>query len=175
MRSPDSTSRFDAWLAEHRGIVYKLARVYAPQWSDEADLVQEMLVQLWRSLANYREQCRPSTWTYRVCLNTALTWQRGERRRGAVTVPAVSAHADILALEPRPGWTTEQAELLERLYQAVRTLPPSQRTLVVLSLDDLSYREISEVIGLSENHVGVALTRARKKLSTMMEGVRNEL
>ena len=175
MSSPDSTARFDAWLAEHRGIVYKLARVYAPLPSDEADLVQEMLVQLWRSLANYLEQCRPSTWTYRVCLNTALTWQRGERRRGSLTPPAVSPAAELPALEPRPGWTTEQAELLERLYQAVRALPPSERTLVVLSLDDLSYREISEVTGLSENHVGVALTRVRKKLSTMLEGVRNEL
>jgi len=175
MSSPDSTARFDAWLAEHRGIIYKIARVYAPQRIDEADLVQEMLVQLWRSLANYREQCRPSTWTYRVCLNTALTWRRRERRRGSVTGLAAPASVDLPSPEPRPGWTAEQAELLERLYQTVRALAPSERTLVVLSLDDLSYREISEVTGLSENHVGVALTRARKKLSTMMEGVRNEL
>ena len=175
MSLPDPTARFDAWLAEHRGIVYKLARVYAPLPADEADLVQEMLVQLWRSLANYREQCRPSTWTYRVCLNTALTWHRGERRRQTVTAPAALPSAELRSLEPRPGWTVEQAELLERLFEAMRSLRPSERALIVLSLDGLSYREIGEVTGLSENHVGVALTRTRKKLSTMLEGVRDEL
>ena len=79
------------------------------------------------------------------------------------------------APEPRPGWTAEQAELLEQLYAAIRSLSPAERMIVLLSLDGLSYREIGEVSGISENSVGVALTRARQKLTLMLEGVRNEL
>src|SRR5688572_23093384 len=69
------------WWGEHRGIFHKIARSFAPGAADEADLIQEMLVQLWRSLAGYRSACQPSTWIYRVCFNTALSWKRGETRR----------------------------------------------------------------------------------------------
>ncbi len=163
------------WLTEHQGIFHKIARSYTTAVTDEAELVQEMIVQLWRSLGSFREQCKPSTWIYRVCLNTALTWRRGVRRRQSVTVTVASPPLDAATDQPRPGWTQEQAELLAQLYQAMRALPAAERTLVILSLDGLSYREISDITGLSENHVGVALTRTRRKLSEMLKGVRHEL
>ena len=166
--------RFTHWAGEHRGIFFKIARAYASTAGDQAELYQEMLVQLWRSLAGFRGQCGASTWIYRVCLNTALTWQRGERKRAA---RFGSEHAIALAesSEPRPGWTQEESELLTRLYEAVRLLPEGERTVVVLSLDGLSYREICEITGLTENHVGVPLNRARRKLAEMMKEVRHEL
>jgi len=175
MNPSEHSALFDAWLADYRGIVFKIARAYAAQPADEAELVQEILVQLWRSVGGFRGQCSPVTWIYRVSLNTALMWQRGQRRRHAVIESGATPRYEVPSPEPRPGWTAEQAELLDRLYSAIRALPPAERMLVLLSLDGLSYREIGEVSGLSENHVGVALTRARKKLSTMLEGVRNEL
>lgn len=175
MDSPAHTARFDDWLEEHRGIVFKVARSYAAQPADEAELVQEILVQLWRSAAGFKGQCSVVTWIYRVSLNTALVWRRGRSRRQAVIAPGTTPSFEALAPEPRLGWTAEQAELLELLYAAVRSLPPAERMLVLLSLDGLSYREIGEVAGISENHVGVALTRARRKLTAMLEGVRNEL
>ena len=78
------------WLTEHQGIFNKIARAYAATVADEAELVQEMIVQLWRSLGSFRKQCKSSTWIYRVCLNTALTWRRGVRRRQSVTITGAS-------------------------------------------------------------------------------------
>ena len=69
----------------------------------------------------------------------------------------------------------EQAELLEELYAAIRELSPADRSLVLLSLEGLSYRDISEVTGFTENQVGVTLTRARGKLAERLKGVRHEL
>ena len=175
MDSPEHSARFDDWLVAHRGIVFKVARSYAVQPIDEAELVQEILVQLWRSVSGFKGQCSVVTWIYRVSLNTALMWQRGQCRRHAVMESGAVPRYEVPAPEPRPGWTAEQAELLDQLYVAIRALPPAERMLVLLSLDGLSYREIGEVSGISENSVGVALTRARKKLTLMLEGVRNEL
>jgi RNA polymerase sigma-70 factor (ECF subfamily) len=176
MRSdPENERRFRAWWEEHRGVCYRLSRAYAPQADDQADLLQDMAVQLWRSLPGFKEQCRPVTWVYRVCLNTALGWQRGERVRQNLLAPEPGPVDRIAGTEPRPGWTQEKEELLERLYVAIRAQPPEQRTILLLSLDGLGYREIAELTGLTENHVGVTLTRARQKLAEQLKEVRDEL
>jgi len=171
---PDRDRLFLAWIETHRGIFFKIARAYATEPADQADLVQDMLVQLWRSLANFRAQCQLSTWIYRVCLNTALTWRRGEHTRRKRVVEGIDMDL-VVAPDPRPGQAQEELELLTRLYAAIRELPQVERTLIVLSLDGLSYREISDVSGLTENHVGVALNRARRKLAGMMKEVHHEL
>lgn len=168
-------TRFQLWLREHRGIFHRIARAYAATPQDEADLLQEMLVQLWRSLPGFRDQCRPVTWIYRVCLNTALGWRRGTTRRAAAITLSAEDLETVRSSEPRPGWTHENQELLDRLYACIRVLPPGERSLVLLSLDGLGYREISELMGLTENHVGVVLTRIRKKLAEELKEVRDEL
>lgn len=73
-----------------------------------------------------------------------------------------------------PADREEQGDLVDRLMAAVRSLPAAQRSLIVLALDDLSYREIAEITGLTENHVGVALNRARKALAAKMEEISHE-
>lgn len=171
----DREVRFQLWLREHRGIFHRITRAYTATAQDEADLLQEMLVQLWRSLPGFREQCQPVTWVYRVCLNTALGWRRGSDRRATAIALSETDLEAVRSPEPRPGWTHENQELLDRLYICVRALPPGERSLVLLSLDGMSYREISELMGLTENHVGVVLTRARKKLTEQLKEVRDEL
>ena len=172
--SADHDTLFKSWLEEHRGIVVKVTRSFAPAAADAADLQQEMLLQLWISLTSYAGQAKPSTWIYRVCLNTALTWRRGVSRRETRIEPGANlAHVATEAVSPadRAG----ERELLEKLYAAIRALPNFDRALVLLSLDGLAYREMAEVTGLTENHIGVALTRARKRLAEQMKGVTDEL
>ena len=165
---------FKDWIKEHRGIFLKVARSYAAEMPDQADLFQEMLLQVWRSIPSFRGQAKASTWIYRVCLNTALTLRRDEQQhRSRLKTP--EKLPEIASTEARPGWSHEESELVQQLYHAIRELAPSERSLVVLMLDGLSYREISWIAGLSENHVGVALTRARNKLASRLKGVRDEL
>jgi RNA polymerase sigma factor (sigma-70 family) len=72
---------FSAWLRDYGGIPVKIARSFASNPEDQRDLLQEMYLQLWRSIESFAAQAKASTWTYRVCLNTAMTWQRTEKRR----------------------------------------------------------------------------------------------
>ncbi len=166
--------RFAAWLEAHGAIPRQLSRAYAPEPADEADLHQEMLVQLWRSLPRYRAQAKPSTWIYRVCLNTGLTWRRTEGRRKARVVAQPEPIETASTSEIGPADAQEQQDLMAKLMHAIRGLPPGDRSLVVLALDGLNYREMGEITGMTENHVGVALTRARKKLALALKEVSDE-
>jgi RNA polymerase sigma-70 factor (ECF subfamily) len=159
---------FKRWLEQHTGLVFKVARTFAPSDTDRDDLVQEILLQLWRSLPRFEGKAKESTWIYRVALNTALAWHRGENKRRTAQTP-------FLAIEelPEPDDLArrERDELVARLYAAIRHLPKVDAALVLLYLDDLSYREMAEVLGLSETNVGVKLNRARKTLSELMNEV----
>jgi RNA polymerase sigma-70 factor (ECF subfamily) len=167
-------TRFAAWLAEHRGISLKIARAYAANPQDQADLHQELLLQVWLSAATFRGQSKPSTWIYRVCLNTALTWRRDEKQYRSRLV-AQETLPELPAGEARPGATHEDAELVAQLYAAIRGMEAVDRSLLLLALDGLSYGEMAEITGLTENHVGVALNRARTRLAARLKGVRDEL
>jgi RNA polymerase sigma-70 factor (ECF subfamily) len=173
-RNPNRELQFKDWMRTHRGILVRISRSFSRNPADISDLEQEMMLQLWNSLPAYSGQSKDSTWVYRVCLNTALMWRRGEERRG----DRIQLDADISEIAESaasPAEDAGQVDLLNRLYDAIHGMPDLDRTLVLMTLDDLSYREISEVLGLTENHVGVALTRAKKRLVEVMKGVTNEL
>lgn len=172
--TPAHEAQFKAWLEEHRGIVVKVARSFARNATDITELEQELLLQLWISVPAYAGQAKPSTWVYRVCLNTALTWRRGTTRREQRLEPGADP-GQLAAHSPSPADHAGECELLEKLYAAIHALPDFDRALILLSLDGLAYREIAEVTGLTENHVGVALTRARKRLAELMKGITDEL
>jgi len=167
--------RFNAWLGEHGEIPHKLSRVYGAGATDGADLHQEMLVQLWRSVSNFRGQAQETTWIYRVCLNTAFSWRRDRNRRAARMKIAKEPVEETASAADGPAESHERKERFAALLDAVRSLPPTHRSLVVLALDGLSHREIGDVLGMTENHVGVVLLRARRKLAATLKGVSDEL
>ncbi len=172
---PDDEGRHEAlfkrWLEQHSGLVFKAARAFAQGDADRDDLMQEILLQLWRSLPRFQGRARESTWIYRVALNTALAWHRGENRRRATQTPSAG-------IEEIPGHEDpaerRQAEQVAQLYAAIRRLPKLDAALVLLYLDDLSYREMAEVLGISESNVGVKLNRVRKVLAELMKEVPHE-
>lgn len=170
----DRETVFRSWLEEHRGIIMKVTRSFARSASERADLQQEMMLQLWISLAAFRGQAKPSTWIYRVCLNTALAHRRDTSHHERRIEPT----AEVAAMSTGTADPAEDAanrELLERLYEGIRNLPDADRALMLMMLDGLSYRDIADVTGMSETHVGVALMRARKHLAARMKGVIDEM
>ncbi len=162
------------WWREHAGVLHKIARLYADTAEERDDLVQDMLVQLWRSLPRFAGQCAPPTWIYRVCLNTALTWRRDETRRRRRVI-AVETPPEPACDHPGPDARHQHQDRLDALYAAIRRLPKTDRVLILLLLDDQSYREIGQITGLNENQVGVALTRTRQKLNHLLSEIRHEL
>ena len=167
MLNENPEALFKSWLNEHGGAVLKVARAYTLNTEDCQDLVQEILLQIWRSLPQFQGRASASTWLYRVALNTALDWHRKERRRRV-------RQQSILEVEELPvagldgAQQAVQREIVERLYTAIRQLPKTDAALVLLYLDDLSYRQMAEVLGISESNVGVKLNRAKKALSELM-------
>jgi RNA polymerase sigma factor (sigma-70 family) len=77
----DHERQFRQWLGEHKGLLVKVVRAFAEGPADQDDLFQEVLLQVWLSLPNFRDDSKPTTWLYRVALNTALAWKRSEKKR----------------------------------------------------------------------------------------------
>lgn len=155
---------FLQWQSEHRGILLKVTRSFAISQGDQEDLAQEILIQLWLSIVGFNGESKPSTWIYRVALNTAMGWQRGERRQRYRVQKLVEL--DAYWLEKKDP----ENEQVARLYDAIHKLSPHDRYLVLLYLDDLQYSEIAEIIGISESNVGVRINRAKKKLAALCNG-----
>jgi RNA polymerase sigma-70 factor (ECF subfamily) len=169
----DREAVFKSWLIEHGGAVLKVARAYTRTSDDCQDLAQEILLQVWCSLPQFQDRASPSTWIYRVALNTALSWRRRERRRHAREQPVLIA--EELSVAGLDGAEQiDRREAVERLYAAIRELPKTDAALVLLYLDDFSYREMAEVLGISESNVGVKLNRAKKALGILMGGKLDE-
>jgi RNA polymerase sigma-70 factor (ECF subfamily) len=164
----DSESLFKSWLAEHGATVLKVARAYTLTNEDRRDLVQEILLQVWRSLPQFQGRAGALTWIYRVALNTALGWHRRERRRRVHQRPIFEVE-DLPVTGLDGAQRAIHCEVVERLHAAIRRLPRTDAALVLLYLDDMSYRQIAEVLGISENNVGVKLHRARKALGELMK------
>ncbi len=147
-----------AAIAEHRGIVVRVARSFATNPQDQEDLIQEILLRIWAARQSFRGESKASTWMYRVALNRALTWQRDERSRR-------TKHHQLIELpDPSAAQAAESAHQLNELYDMLRTLPPLDRSLVLLSLDGFAYAEIADIVGISESNVGARLSRARSRL-----------
>jgi RNA polymerase sigma-70 factor (ECF subfamily) len=152
--------RFLGLLDEHGGILHKVASAYAWNPADREDLVQEIVAQLWRSFGRYDERFKFSTWMYRVALNVAISFSRGESRRTRRTVPVAEEHLEIAA----PVSAGRRGEDLEVLHRVIAQLGGLDRALVVLYLDGNRYDTIAEVLGISETNVATKLSRLKQRL-----------
>lgn len=157
------------WLGEHGSSVMKVARAYTLTSEECQDLAQEILLQAWKSLPKFEGKASAATWFYRVALHTAMNWHRKDRPRRSRQQPLV----EVQALSTEGIDSTVQAQhrdTVEQLYTAINQLPKTDAALVLLYLDELSYQEMSEVLGISESNVGVKLNRAKKALNVLMNG-----
>lgn len=159
-RESERARRFAALFDEYGAPLARLAASYARARGEQDDLFQEIMIAIWKALPAYRGDCSERTYVYRIAHNRAISYV--SRRR------PVAAGLDEEAELPAPSPTPEQAlsrdEQAARLADAVARLPVGHREVVALALEGLSYREIADVLGLSESNVGARLTRARAQL-----------
>jgi RNA polymerase sigma-70 factor, ECF subfamily len=169
----DQKSVFMTWLGEHGSSVMKVARAYTLTSDECQDLAQEILLQAWRSMPKFEHKASPATWFYRVALHTAMNWHRKDKPRRSRQQPLLEVQ--VLSTEgANSAQDAQHRETVEQLYDAIHQLPKADAALVLLYLDELSYREMAEVLGISESNVGVKLSRAKKALSALMNGQPNE-
>ena len=165
-------SVFMKWLNEHGSSVMKVARAYTISSDECQDLAQEILLQAWRSLPKFEGKASPATWFYRVALHTAMNWKRNDTPRRARQQPLLEVQV-VATGSCDSAVQAQHRETVEQLYRAIQKLPKTDAALVLLYLDELSYHEMADVLGISESNVGVKLNRAKKALSALMNGESN--
>ena len=158
MTENEQETVFNRWLEQHKGILFKIVRSFALNAEDRKDLFQEIATKVWCSIPKYRETATPATWIYRVSLYAAIAWSKSEKKHCA----------GILSFqEIDSAWSkgeTHDDPRLSWLYEQIGQLEEVERSLVILILDGYSYREVAEIIGISESNVGVKFSRIKKKL-----------
>lgn len=157
---------FNKVVHQHRDKIFRLCRGYLYDQSLADDLYQEVLINLWRSLKKFRGESSLSTWIYRVTVNTAITFNRKSKKQ-----PQQTELSHIFADE---GQEQKEAVLqkerqLTRLHYCISQLPKEERLIITLVLEDVSYKEISEVMGISVNYTGVKIRRIKERLGKMMK------
>ncbi|WP_438481805.1 RNA polymerase sigma factor [Oleiharenicola lentus] len=150
---------FQQMYRDHADVIGKAARAFTQNAADRDDLAQEILIALWQALPGFRGQAKLSTYVYRVAHSTAMNWKRS-RQRYARKVENYALNLMEPVVSPR------DRERIEWLYTRIRELPPTDRTLLLLYLDQISYAEIAEITGLSESNIGVRLHRLKSQLSS---------
>ena len=155
---------FVEMINTHRGIIYKVCNLYGLEQEDKNDLFQEVILQLWRAFPSFRQESKPSTWMYRIALNTAITNFRKESRRPE----SKGISADEFQI-PDLGTYSEENEQMSMLKQAIDALTEIEKAIILLYLEEKSYEEISKIIGISKTNVGVRINRIKIKLEKIIK------
>lgn len=150
--------QFVQLVNEHQNIIHKICRLYRNTREDREDLFQEIVFQLWKSAPSFSARAKFSTWLYRVALSTALASFRKK------TIAVVYTETLPETADNTTGNGQEQ-----QLWQALSRLPDSDKALMALYLENLSYQEIGDILGVTHNNVGVKLTRAKNRLQQLLK------
>lgn len=155
--------QFLALINQHKGILYKVSRVYFDNLEDQQDLFQEIILQLWKSLDSFRGNSEFSSWMYRVALNTAIVFFKKEIRK-----PDKYAAIKIEPLA-HDGYDNEKDLQLVHFYKAVKELNKIEKALILQFIEGFSGKEIAENLGLSEVNVRVKTNRTKNKLQQIIK------
>jgi RNA polymerase sigma-70 factor (ECF subfamily) len=166
LQDPAIQQAFIRLVNEHRGMLYKVCRLYCFTEPDRQDLFQEIVIQLWRSYASFRGEAKFSTWLYRIALNTAISGLRKQQRLISPTDPG-QLPTELQDIQ----YPAEKEEQLQLLYAAIEQLSEVEKALTMLYLEDKSYLEMEEILGISQNNLRVKMNRIKEKLRKITQAV----
>ena len=154
----DTERQFAKTVREHKSTIYTVCYMFSKDDDEVNDLFQEVLINLWKGYESFGHRSDIRTWIYRVALNTCISLDRKKRRSGTVRLAM-----DINLFEDRDEDTRE----VDLLHKRIQRLQPFDRAIVLLWLEDLSYEEIGQIVGISTKNVSVRLFRIREQLKNM--------
>ena len=147
-------------IHSHQSIIHKICFVYCKNKADQEDLQQEIILQLWKSFPSFLENAAFSTWMYRVALNTAIN----QTRRPGLLLDTSSSPE--IPYDPSDSY--HLSEEIQILYRAISRLQKVEKAIILLWLEEKSYDEIAETIGITVKNVSVRLVRIRTKLAEII-------
>ena len=147
---------------QNQGIIRKVCHLYGRNDADKEDLYQEIVIQLWKSFSSFRGEAKFSTWMYRIALNTAISNLRKQSRKVELSFPEFI---------PKEIADTEEEKIkeekLKEMYAAISLLTEVEKAIVMLYLEDKSYDEMEEILGISSGTLRVKMNRIKDKLRTL--------
>ena len=154
----DTERQFAKTVREHKSTIYTVCYMFSKDDDEVNDLFQEVLFNLWKGYDSFGHRSDIRTWIYRVALNTCISLARKKRRSATVRLAM-----DINLFEDRD----EDTRQVDLLHKRIQRLQPFDRAIVLLWLEDLSYEEIGQIVGISTKNVSVRLFRIREQLKNM--------
>ncbi|MDO4763420.1 MAG: sigma-70 family RNA polymerase sigma factor [Flavobacteriaceae bacterium] len=155
---------FTKQLSENQRIVHKICKIYTDNPHDHEDLFQEIVIQLWKSYPQFRGDAKFSTWMYRIGLNTALALFNKKSKTILINTDNPLENIKIANEEHE-----EDSEKIKAMYDAIHQLSDVEKALIMMYLDDKPYREIGEILGITEGNARVKMNRAKEKLRTLIK------
>lgn len=147
---------FAELVNRYKDVIFKVCYVYASREELE-DYYQEVLIQLWRSLPNFRNESKMSTWIYRISLNTCISYVRKNKKVNKVSL----IDLDFIDND------IEKKYYIDELYLLINRLNKFEKAIILLWLEERDYEEIASIVGISKNNVAVKLNRIKEKLRRM--------
>lgn len=161
--------RFNILIKENQNRILRICKYYAPITEDQKDIYQEILVNIWKSLENFRGEAQESTWIYRIALNTAMGFAGKEFRRMRIVLDGGEKNLTNLISE-----NDHEVKLREDQFNALQNhlnqLTVIDKAIMSLVLEDLTSKEIADIIGITEPNVRVKIHRIKEALREQMKG-----
>lgn len=146
-------------VRKHKSTIYTVCYMFSQDNDEVEDLFQETLINLWKGFTQFRGDSSPATWIWKVSLNTCISFDRKKRRRSE----SVPLSMSINLFEDDDN----DSRQIEMLRKRINQLGPFDRAIVLLWLENLSYEEIGEIVGITAKNVSVRLVRIREQLKKM--------
>ncbi len=144
-------------LSAYQGIIHKVNQIYFKSKTDKEDNFQEVVCQLWRSFPSLQNREKPASWIYAVAINTSISKIRKDNQ-----LEFCDSVPDIEVVDPYEQ--QERSENYQRLMNALHELNEIDRSIMLLYMEDYSYDEIAEIVGMSSSNIGVKIHRLKSQL-----------
>lgn len=170
MDTIEKTEIFLSIIQANKGIIYKVANMYCNNVEDRQDLFQEIVIQLWKSLDNFDDRFKHSTWIYRISLNVAISFYRKENNRRKMT----NSLADGILHLPDDDLYENKETDLNILQQMISQLKDLDKALILLYLEEKSHKEIAQIIGISETNIATKINRIKNNFKEKFHQLKNK-
>ncbi len=138
-----------------------MINIYCQNKDDRDDLEQEIIIQLWKSFKSYNNKYKYSTWIYRIAMNVSISFYRSNKNRKSKTL---SINESIFHEIEYDDNSDELDGRRRFLYEFMNQLDDFNKEILILYLDDCSYKEIAEIVGITETNVATKISRLKKKI-----------
>ncbi len=164
-KSNSQETRFIEYLERYKKLIAKVARIYCIDHEVRKDLVQDIILQLWKAFPNYNNTYSISTWTYRIAINVSISFLRKATTR-STTYSAYQQQMEFLQIKD----SVTDAKL-EQLYRFIDLLKPIDKAIMLLYLEGCKNKEISGVMGMSVSNISTKKQRIKEKLKVYFQSV----